>query len=164
MTYQIDQSGKVENTEKDTFLCISNGKFVIACIRRGIKRELQKLFRTNNRGRDFVIFTFSALISIVVEEFDRNELIIIDTEYPGKNHIIKKLIIEMGSEEKQLPDMHFGFVGKNSACHKKAYLCSRGMIKNYRQVTSKELIEKIKKTEAFKSFRMLKPPNHRKSA
>ena len=93
MTYDVDQSGKVENTEKNTVICVSNGRIVILLLRRGPKRLIQKYFRSLNRGRDFVLFTFAAMVGLALDKIDKNNLVVIDTEYPGKNHIIKKLII-----------------------------------------------------------------------
>lgn len=66
MVYQIDQSGKIENTSVDTVLCISNGKWFSVLIKAKTKREIQKFFRRRGQNRNYVLFTFCAGVSLIL--------------------------------------------------------------------------------------------------
>lgn len=52
MQIEIDQSGKIEDTSKDTVLALSNGTQFSIKISRNIKRELQNIFRKNKEPRN----------------------------------------------------------------------------------------------------------------
>jgi len=52
MVYEIDQSGKIEDTSKDTVLCISNGYYLSVKLKAKTKRQLQKIFRKNGQTRN----------------------------------------------------------------------------------------------------------------
>lgn len=119
MQCQIDQSGKIEKTNKDTVLCLSNDNWDAVVIKAKTKRQVQEIFRRNGQNRNFVLFTFSAglaiLISRNIDIFD----ILIDREYFGKESIIKNVILEMLKMKERVPKIYFGNIGK------KAMACTR---------------------------------------
>lgn len=47
MSYQIDQSRKIEQTNKDTVLAISNGRTFTVLLRARDKRLLQSIYRVS---------------------------------------------------------------------------------------------------------------------
>ena len=60
MKVEIDQSGKVEETEHDTILATSKGNTVKITART--KRRLQETFRKIGRPRNFVIYIFAVSV------------------------------------------------------------------------------------------------------
>ena len=95
MRIEIDQSGKIEQTERHTVLCLSNDKNYSIFISRKVKRKIQRFFRENNQIRNFIIFTHSAGLSILLRRVKPLTKVIIDQEYKDKNAVIKNLIHEM---------------------------------------------------------------------
>lgn len=84
MAYQIDQSGKIEQTNKKTVLAISNGKTYSVLLKAKDKRLLQDIFRTLfNKQRQFIYEVFSALLFILISNSKSEGRIVIDKEYPG---------------------------------------------------------------------------------
>ncbi len=112
--YEIDQSGKIEKTSKDTILCLSNGKWDAVIIKAKTKRQIQEIFRRNGQIRNYILFTFSTILSILLRRNKELGQVMVDTEYFGKDAIIKNIVLEILSDITQIPDIHFGFVGKLS--------------------------------------------------
>src|SRR5437762_13916338 len=62
---QLDQSGKIEQTQYSTVLCLSNGDWYAVRIRAATKRQLQEIFRRNGQVRNYILFTFSATLALL---------------------------------------------------------------------------------------------------
>ena len=113
MKIEIDQSGKIEQTAKDTVLAISNGDWDTIIIKARTKRQIQEIFRRHGQNKNFVLFTFSASLAILIKRNSKHyKNITIDTEYTGKGPIIKEIVLEILSSEKQTPSIMFGRIGK----------------------------------------------------
>lgn len=125
MNIEIDQSGKIENTEKDTVIAFSNGISASILIRAKDKREIQSVFRQGGKSKIFIYKLFSVLIFILVKPYVKKiEEIIIDTEYPGRGDLIKIFLLERIRKIKpefSAKDIYFKAVGKKSKAHIKAY-------------------------------------------
>src|SRR5258705_9399155 len=119
MTYQIDQSGKVEQTSLDTIIALTNGKHYCIVLPRKVKRLLQNEFRIRGKPRMFVYDTFCALLVIVLLELKPTAKVYIDKEYIGNEDVIKARILEFMSkiDSLYLPDLDFTLVGKLSPAH-----------------------------------------------
>lgn len=91
MQYQIDQSGKIEDTSKNTVLALANSKSFSVLITAKCKRQLQDVFRRRGQNRIFVYWTFAAGVALLLKDQLKavNE-VIIDEEYTGKDKLIKK--------------------------------------------------------------------------
>lgn len=117
MKYQIDQSGKVEQTSKATVVALSNDKNKAVVISGKDKRRLQERFRQIGMPRLFVIVTFSILVYFVLKSFkDKFSAVYIDVEYPGHTTTIRQIIEELIDF-----DIRWAKVGKNSSAHDLAY-------------------------------------------
>lgn len=90
--YQIDQSGKIEQTNKNTVLGYSNSITRSILIPKKLKRKIQEVFRLHGFTSLFVYFLFSVGIFYLIEEFENKQEITIDTEYPGKDKIISSIL------------------------------------------------------------------------
>lgn len=122
MTIEIDQSGKIEETNRDTVVAFSNGKSYSIKISGKTKRKLQEIFRRIGEPRTFVIHTFCVLIFLAIKKYTtENDQVIIDLEYVKKEKaILNTLEIIFGIENLKLPEIHFKSIGKHSKAHKKA--------------------------------------------
>lgn len=148
--YQIDQSGKIEQTNKDTLLCLSNGSWDAVLIKASTKRSLQKWFKINNHIKNFTLFVFAAGLSFLIKRNMKARQILIDTEYSGKNDFIENIIMEILNSETRIPVLRFGFVGKSSSAHLLANQIVRRKKKVGLIITEEEIIKVLKKTELLK--------------
>lgn len=145
MVYQIDQSGKIEQTNLNTILCISNATWYAITIQAKTKRQLQEIFRRNGQIRNFILFTFCAGLSLLLTS-KQQHLVIIDREYYGKEAVIKSLLLKMVGVKK-LPQLRFALIGKKSPAHVRALAITRKQIKAKERATIDRLLKAIKKTE-----------------
>ena len=144
--YQIDQSGKIEQTSKSTVIAVSNGKSLSILISAKEKRRLEKIFRLAGKPYMFIFITFTVLIYLLIrnhlEEIDNLN---IDREYKGYEPLIKKYLVEVlrRGGAKVIPDIHFTEIGKTSRAHKLAIKTYRKQIKPTMVINAKEVIEWI---------------------
>lgn len=151
--YQIDQSGKIEQTNKNTVLCLANGSWDSVLIEAKTKRQIQEIFRRNGQVRNYVLFTFSAALAILIERNIKLGRIVIDREYYGKEPIIKKLLEEMSEQIKEKIILEFGLVGKTSRVD---FLAGEVFAKRKKPrmiLTERMLLKAIKKTEVGKQLK-----------
>jgi hypothetical protein len=146
MKYQIDQSIKIENTSKTTYVAISNGKQFVVSIKANEKRTLELVFRKLEKTMIFKTFTFSVLCAKVLEKIHTNS-VTIDREYYGHEMNIKNYIVQLLRIANQsVPDIHFSLIGKNSSAHhcvyrahivkrSNCYVTYREVLKKYGQIS-----------------------------
>lgn len=118
MKYQIDQSGKIEQTNLDTIIALSNSTQYAIVLPKKTKRILQEIFRSEGRPRMFIYDTFSALIIILLLRTKPKIKVVIDKEYSNED-LIKARILEFKKADKikYVPEFVFGLVGKSSPAH-----------------------------------------------
>ena len=68
MKIEIDQSGKIENTNKHTYLAFSNHQHFVLKINSVEKRKLQKYFRSIGKSKLFIYLTFASLIILAFKK------------------------------------------------------------------------------------------------
>lgn len=140
MTYQIDQSIKIEKTNKTSYVCLANGEILVSSISARDKKELKLYFRELEKLLIFKLFTFSVLCAKIIIQAKVGS-VIIDTEYSGHERQIKSFILQIfkmeGFEE---PIVSFAQVGKKSSAHKGAYEAFKLNTSNIK-VTSKEVLK-----------------------
>ena len=120
MRIQIDQSGKIEETNKNTILAYSNGKNDVVLIKSATKRQLLDKFRRIGQPKLFIYRTFAAGLYLLLKpNISELNSISIDTEWLGKNRLIKDIFSEILQKQKvkSKPDIYFVFVGKSSPAH-----------------------------------------------
>lgn len=121
MNIEIDQSGKIENTNKDTVIAFSDDTSRSILIKARDKREIQKIFRKIGKSRIFVYKLFSILIFLLIKrQLRKIDQIFIDNEYPGWEYLIKDYLLREIRRIK--PDFEpesisFKEVGKKSRAH-----------------------------------------------
>ena len=136
MRIEIDQSGKIENTNKPTVIAFSNSKSGTLIISPRDKKQIQNLFRRAGNSKIFTFKTFAILIFLLIKEnLNRTSQIVIDREYPGYDKLIKQFILEICLKEGMKLDptiIHFSNIGKKSRAHDlaiKSFRKKRGDIK-----------------------------------
>jgi len=145
--FEIDQSGKIEQTNKDTVLCISNKIWDAVLIKARTKRQLQEIFRRNGQKRNYVLFTFCAAVSLLLKRVKEARFVRIDREYFGKEGVMKKIIKEMLGNEREIT---FVSVGRQSHAHFLAKEVFTKRKKAGKILKLEELLREIKMTEVGK--------------
>src|ERR1041384_1449181 len=93
MTYQIDQSGKVEDTNKLTVVAYANGKIKSIKIGSTEKQKLLAAMRTlDYPKRNYAYKIFAALIYFLLAD-EIVDFVVIDREYVGHDVPIKRFLI-----------------------------------------------------------------------
>jgi len=143
--YEIDQSGKIEQTARPTVIAFSNGRKGSLLILPKEKQIIQKIYRKAGKPRVFIIQVFSALVYLLIEKSKLNKetVFTIDKEYPKYDSLIKSYIIQLSLKRKRikiLPEqIKFQNIGKKSKAHtvaNSAYKKRRSSIK----VTSQDVL------------------------
>jgi len=132
MRIEIDQSNKIEQTNKDTILGLSNSKVFTVVVKRKIKRKLQEDFRKQKQSRLFVYLVFISSVVLLLNHAKIKNVseIIIDEEYTGYDKFFKQVFLRMYSKShKKIPNVGFGNIGKKSEAHNISYLTMKGKIK-----------------------------------
>ena len=135
-TYQIDQSGKVEDTAINTVVACSNGKQYALLVTAKDKRRLQENFRRNGVGRLFMIFTFATLIHLLIRKANiKDNKIFVDIEYQGHTKTIEDIVSRLNEDV----DIRWKLVGKSSNAHEVAIQTKRGKRKADARVGAREI-------------------------
>lgn len=154
MKIEIDQSWKIEKTNKTTVLAFSNSKNGVVILKSKEKKLVQKYFREIGKPRLFTHLCFAALIFILIKnKISNGDQIFIDKEYPGYDKFINQKIHEFIQEGTNYKNINFytANIGKKSNAHIIAIetfnLKDKSKVRN---VTAKEIIAIIKKNFRFK--------------
>lgn len=148
MRVEIDQSGKIEQTNHDTVIALSNDIKFTLVLPKQAKRNLQRLFRYTKHYRSYPFIIFSACVAILLSLVKVNSKITIDREYTGHDEFIKQHIDEYLSllNVPAKPHIVFDFIGKSSNAHE---LASQVL---YKKVTAnitlreRTILDLVKKT------------------
>jgi hypothetical protein len=150
MRIEIDQSGKVEHTNKNTVIAFSDGRSKSIFISAKDKREVQKFFRSIGKPRVFVYRVFAILVFLLIKDNLREiEEIVIDEEYEGNSKLIKNFLLgEIHRFGLRFPKerIRFDRIGKKSEAHFVAYNVAKGKRKADIKVRAGE-IKKIVMTK-----------------
>jgi len=149
MKIEIDQSNKIETTNKQTVIAFSNGISAVLSISSKDKKELQAIFRKISKPRIFVYKLFAILIFLLIKNYlNKITQIIIDTEYIGQEPLIKSFLLREIQKVKpnfEKETIIFKGIGKSSRANSLAYLTGKGKIKPNKEVEAKDILEFILK-------------------
>lgn len=132
MRIEIDQSIKIEATNKSTVIAFSNAKCGAIVITSKEKKSLQKYFRLIGKPRFFIYLSFAALIYLLIKDnLSNNNQIVIDTEYLGYEKFIKQKLNEIIMENSKVRNIHIysARIGKKSPAHIIAYSALKKKLK-----------------------------------
>lgn len=142
MPIEVDQSGKIENTNKPTVIGFSNGKAKTIIILAIEKQKLQRRFRKNDKPNIFVYKVFAILITLLLKN-EHLDQIIIDTEYIGQEALIKNYLLDLLRKNRKNID-------KRDVCFKQIGKKSKAHILVYTAYKSKKANIKIKAEDIYK--------------
>ena len=147
MRIEIDQSWKIENTNKHSVLAFSNGVSSSVLITAKDKKLLQEFFRAAGKPGMFVYRTFAILAYYLVEGY-LGELdgIVFDREYPQKEALIKDLFLQLIRRHHPNFDKEciwFEEIGKKSNAHWEAYWVFKGEKEPTKIITYQMILKEI---------------------
>lgn len=146
MKIEIDQSGKIEDTNRLTVVAYSNGYTKSLMITARDKRSIQSIFRRIKQTRVFISKLFATAIYILIRErYKRIDTLVIDNEYPGHEKTIKKHLIEYIEQDGNKSDtinIYFRSIGRKSKAHSAAWQAFRNK-KADMKASAQELLQII---------------------
>jgi hypothetical protein len=149
MKIYIDQSGKIEQTNRHTIVAFSNGVQKSLFISAKDKRELEAIFRQAGKPHIFVYKVFAICIYLVIQaDLKKIRTIFIDREYPGQDSLIKKYILELirhGGQSFDSDRILFTEIGKKSRAHAVAISAFREKKTANLQVKTKDVLKWVLK-------------------
>lgn len=149
MRVEVDQSGKIEQTGKDTALAFSDGISYAVLIPARVKQEaIHALRAAGKRGLGVYLPLFAAaLYQLLKGHLDQVDLIAIDKEYEGNERVVKLMLLNLirrDSPAYPATNIVLCHIGKKSAAHKKALAIYRGIARADRMLTVEELLNPLK--------------------
>jgi len=150
MRVEVDQSGKVEQTNQDTVLAFSNHIKRAILVPRGEKRKLIKSLRERGmNGKVFYPRIFCSALFLLLEPhlFELNE-IVVDDEYTGKTRLIKNLLSNIAHRQNKppiAPKISFGHVGKKSSAHILAWEARKDSKLVSKKIKARQILQLIGK-------------------
>ena len=146
--YQIDQSGKIEQTNKTTVIAYSNDNQFALVIPARLKRRIQEVFRLHGFSSLFTYYLFSVGLFYLIQHLEKEENITIDTEYPGKEKIITSFLKHLLIKNKK-PDHRISFarIGNRPPAHYAAKDVFDKKKKPDKTLRLEDVIRAIKKTD-----------------
>lgn len=143
MAYQIDQSGKIEQTNKDTIIALANDHSLTIKLSAKTKRIIQEWFKEGKRQRFFPYLTFAALLAILIKIGSATKRVKIDKEYPGHEDLILERVSTYLKllRVKTFPSLEWGHVGKTSNAHNLGSKVAKNKIKVDKIVRLEDIME-----------------------
>ncbi len=131
MRVEVDQSGKIEQTDGDTILAFANGASGSLLIRATVKRQCLQALRRRGIGTKMITLRLfsTGLFLLLRKVLKEGALVMIDTEYIGREGDIKGMLLRMARRDnlKLGPDqIRFGQIGRKSPAHTKGIEVFRG--------------------------------------
>lgn len=144
MPYQIDQSGKIEQTSKPTIVTLANGNVKTVKITGVEKRKLIKaMLQLDYPNLNYMQKLFAAMIFVLIKDAKLTE-IAIDKEYPGHEADIKNMLLGFfGKFRSAAPEISFVLVSKKVKAHIHGIETYRGNLKPNITVNSRDLLKVI---------------------
>lgn len=142
MKYQIDQSGKVESTNKATIIALANGKNKTIKITAVEKQKLLSAIKEIEYPKtNYIYRIFAAMIFILIKN-EKFLTLEIDKEYSGHESVIKDMLIFLYSKSPlSMPEISFVLVGKKCNAHKVGILTFQDKLKPSIIVKAEEVLE-----------------------
>ena len=143
MHIEVDQSGKIEQMNKDTYIAFSNHEQFCVKVPKKVKQELSVGCRKNIKQFTQKMFSIS-LYYCLKDYLKKKQLIRIDTEYPGWEPFIKRELVRLFPPTIDKEIIQFGQVSKESKAHKLAIRSFREEEKPNRILSKEDFIKWLK--------------------
>lgn len=137
MPYEVDQSGKIENTSQKTVIAYSNSSKNALVLTAKDKRKLQELYRRRGMPRLFVIHVFAIAVYLLIkDQLNDRYRFLVDIEYEGYTKVIAEIIECLSGKR---ANIEWGYIGKSSPAHDYSVSVFKGKVKEYKTATAKEV-------------------------
>ncbi|OGL77797.1 hypothetical protein A3J43_04300 [Candidatus Uhrbacteria bacterium RIFCSPHIGHO2_12_FULL_54_23] len=147
MHIEIDQSGKIEDTSHDTVVAFSNDVNHSVVMRARDKRRVEAIFRRMGKRRVFMYKLFAILVFLLIKPYlARIDVMVIDTEYPDWEHLIKDYLLRLIRRVRPSFDarrISFRSVGRHSGAHAIANGTARGEMAYGREASLREVMQYV---------------------
>lgn len=153
--FQVDQSGKIEQTNINTVIALSNTKNFSIILKKKDKRILEKTFKKMGKAKSYPYIVFAALVAVLLKSASIRSKVIIDKEYTGHENTIRERILHflrVLGVQNDIP-VEFGHVGKQSKAHDLAAKVGSKKIKPDRVVSLDEILEIVLEVKINKNDR-----------
>ncbi|MBI2657196.1 hypothetical protein HYX08_00710 [Candidatus Woesearchaeota archaeon] len=141
MRIEIDQSGKIEQTDMHTVVAFRNDEQYSVLLKKKIKVEILTDYR--NEYKDIHYRLFAILIFYCIRNYlHKTQLIVIDIEYERRDADIKKHLITFIRKDYLDFDKNliiFSRIGKESRAHRIAYQTLIGKLAPNKIITKNEV-------------------------
>jgi len=152
MRIEIDQSVKIENTNRKTIIAFSTADSSMqgaAVISARDKKLIQTYFRSIKKPRLFIYITFVVLIFLMVKDTIKGyDQIVIDREYPGYDNFIIQTLRNLLAEQKiKNVSISISQIGRKSPAHDLAWNELQLRVQKIAiRINKDQIIGKIKKS------------------
>lgn len=151
MHAEVDQSGRIEETNKDTVLALANGIHysirISAKSKRTCLNELSR--RRGGKKRVLYILIFATMLYLLLKRKINNlSSIVVDEKFPGHGQAIKTHVLNLFRREGIMvsPDaISFHRIGKKSPAHDLAIKVYRGKAEPDWDISAGELLREFRK-------------------
>ncbi len=147
MHVEVDQSGKIEWTQKPTALAFANGRrlsiFISAKAKREIFNELKRKRASRSESKRHILVFATLLFLLLKEHLSQLESVVVDVEYHGHDGDIQEHFLNLCRRHRIKVPIHllsFHLVGKKSPAHDLAIQVFRGKTKADREITAAEVL------------------------
>jgi len=151
-TVEIDQSGRIDQTDRPTVLALADGTSYSIYLSSKTKREclirLREQHRFQSSKKLYVLLFATLLYFLLIDKIAELDLAIVDTELLGLDAQIKEHTINLLRRKgvSVYPDMlTFRQIGKNSPAHHLAWRVFRGLAQPDKVLTAIEILAELGK-------------------
>lgn len=147
MHIEIDQSGKIEQLNKDSVIAFSNKNQYSVLIPKDIKQYVFKLYKGKIKDLRYRLFSIG-LYYCLRDYIKEKELMTICCEYTGKESLIKSFLLDYLRKYYPIIDtkiIRFGKIGKSSNAHAVAIDVFRGNRRPNKILSLNEIEKCLKK-------------------
>ncbi len=147
MHIEVDQSGKVEQLNRDSVIAFSNKHQYSVLIPKELKQEAYRLYKEKIKKLRYRLFCIGVYYCLK-NYLEEKELITICCEYKGKESLIKSFLLDYFRKDYPEIDpkiIRFGKIGKTSNAHAVAIDVFRGNRKPNKILSLNEIEKCLKK-------------------
>ena len=148
MGFDVDQSGKIENTKLISVLAVAGKESKAIFVSRTTKRELIRTFKLSRSPKIVYLQLFSCCLYLLVKDLlSKSNLIVVDVEYVGKDELILNFLQQLAlhDEVKIKAEIRFNRIGKKSLAHEKAIYTFRDDGKGATELKLASVLKEMRK-------------------
>lgn len=152
MRVEVDQSGKIELTQKPTVVAMANGRRysirIAAQAKRDVFKELEKRYPTRSPTTHKLLIFATLLYLLLRNHIKTLDTVIVDVEYQGHMSKVKEHLLNLFRRHRieVAPEViDYRPIGKKSPAHDLAIKAFRGKVLPDKEVTAEEVLAEFRK-------------------